>query len=134
MFGPFQAKYYYVQWRTNELTVKRLETGETIRRKSNKPFSNDRLLLADFETAEQFLNSIIRELEPRTVFPIQRKMVVHIMERIPGGLSQVEKRAFRDSAEYTGAIGVMISEHGHALSDDQVIAAFKDKDWPYGYL
>ena len=133
MFGPFKTKYYYVQWRTNELTVKRLQTGTTIRRKSKKPFSNDRLILADFETAEQFLRTIIRELEPRSIIPGQIDMVVHIMEAVPGGLSQVEQRAFRDSAEHVGARGVMISEHKHSLSDQQVIAAFTDKNWPYGY-
>lgn len=46
------------------------------------------------------------------------------MELVDGGLSQVEKRVFRDSAEHCGAREVSILNHTRSASDDEILASF----------
>ncbi len=55
-------------------------------------------VIADFEVAEQLIRGLIRKVQ-RTWYTSIRRMVVCI----PSGITEVEKRAVRDSAEHAGA-------------------------------
>lgn len=133
MFDFLRPKYYYVQLRTNELKVKNIQTGKSVTRTALKPFSNSRLIIADFLEAENLLKSMIQEIEPESLFPVQISMLVHVIEQIPDGVSEVEKRVLRDFAEMSGARKIRISEYPSEFSDKQVIDAFKSVNWTYGY-
>lgn len=67
-------------------------------------------VIADFHAAEQMIRGMIKMISPVKwgfLTPISRRMVICI----PSGITDVEKRAVRDSAEHTGAKEVyMISE------------------------
>ena len=57
-------------------------------------------VIADFHSAEQMLKEFIKMVTPRkTLFPPALKMVICI----PSGITEVEERAVKDSAEQTGA-------------------------------
>lgn len=63
-------------------------------------------VIADFEAAEQMISGMIKMINPgrRYFFPPQITMVICI----PSGITEVEKRAVRDSAEHAGAKDVRL--------------------------
>jgi rod shape-determining protein MreB len=58
-------------------------------------------VIADFYAAEQMIRGLIKMIpgQKRGLFPQSHKMVICI----PSGITEVEKRAVRDSAEHAGA-------------------------------
>jgi rod shape-determining protein MreB and related proteins len=57
-------------------------------------------VIADFEAAEEMIKGMIRMINPgRRLFQPSLRMVICI----PSGITEVEKRAVRDSAEHAGA-------------------------------
>jgi rod shape-determining protein MreB len=56
-------------------------------------------VIADFQAAEEMIKGMIKMINPgRRIFPPQLRMVICI----PSGITEVEKRAVRDSAEKAG--------------------------------
>jgi hypothetical protein len=51
------------------------------------------------------------------------------MELIEDGLSPVEKRAFRDTAEFIGGIKVVIIPHINQLLDEEIIELFNKPEY-----
>ncbi len=57
-------------------------------------------VIADFQSAEYMIREMIKMIKvPRSIFPPQLKMVICI----PSGITEVEERAVKDSAEQAGA-------------------------------
>jgi rod shape-determining protein MreB len=75
---------------------------------SVNPFSHPRVLFSDFYVGEKLLQyaftklSNIKSLRPRP------KVIIHPMEKTEGGLTMIEKRAFRELAIGAGAIEVKL--------------------------
>ena len=83
-------------------------------------------VIADFEVAEQLIRGLIRKVQKSWMTSI-RNMVVCV----PSGITEVEKRAVRDSAEHAGArkvflidepVGNMIVDVGGGTTEIAVIA------------
>ncbi len=55
-------------------------------------------VIADFEVAEQMIRGFIRKVQESWLSTIRRMVVC-----VPSGITEVEKRAVRDSAEHAGA-------------------------------
>ena len=79
------------------------------------PFSHPRVLFSDFEVAEKLLQHIIRTLNEKKYFVPSPVIVIHPMEKTEGGLTMIEKRAFRELAFGAGARDVILYQ-GKALS------------------
>lgn len=72
------------------------KTHENI--KTIKPLKDG--VIADFHAAEHMIRGMIKMIENRrSFFPTSHRMVICI----PSGITEVEKRAVRDSAEHAGA-------------------------------
>ena len=85
-------------------------------------------VIADFQSAEQMIRGFIKMINPgKKMFNPTLRMVICI----PSGITEVEKRAVRDSAEHAGAkevylihepMGNMIIDIGGGTSEIAVIA------------
>lgn len=118
------AKYFsntvYVKVYENRLVVKALDISQqpvTVR--AAPPFSTSRLLVGQFKVAEAALKSAIKELFSSRMFSSSPVIVIQPMEKIEGGLSEVEHRVLQELAAAAGARKSVVWV-GEALSDSEV--------------
>lgn len=74
------------------------------------PFSHPRALLSDFQVAEKLLQHIVSLMLRKKFLSPTPLMVIHPMEKTEGGLTMIEKRAFRELALGAGAREVVVFE------------------------
>ena len=80
----------------NEANLMQGKTHENI--KTIRPLKDG--VIADFHAAEQMIRGMIKMIDGgKKFFPVSHRMVICI----PSGITEVEKRAVRDSAEHAGA-------------------------------
>lgn len=72
------------------------------------PFSHPRCLLSNFYVAEKLLQHIIKNLHKKSIVNVSPKFIIHPMEKVEGGLTMVEKRAFRELGHGAGALEVVV--------------------------
>ncbi len=68
-------------------------------------------VIADFEVAEQLIRQLIRKVQTNWITAIRRMVVC-----VPSGITEVEKRAVRDSAEHAGARQVYLIDEPMAAA------------------
>jgi len=68
-------------------------------------------VIADFEVAEQLIRNLIRKVQTNWLSAIRRMVVC-----VPSGITEVEKRAVRDSAEHAGARQVYLIDEPMAAA------------------
>lgn len=91
------------------------ETKEELHVKIINPFSHPRTLISNFVAAEKVLQHIIRLLVKRKFFMLSPVTVIHPMEKIDGGITQIEFRAFKELALGAGSREVVV-HHGAELN------------------
>ena len=72
------------------------------------PFSHPRVLFSDFYVGEKLLQHTFKHLSNNKVLRPRPKVIIHPMEKTEGGLTMIEKRAFKELAIGAGAIAVKI--------------------------
>ncbi len=122
----------YVQLYKNRMVVRNLNTQQQV--SGHQPFSNQRIIVADFFVAEKLLRDLVQQVAPRSFWQFLPKsgkldILSHALEMNEGGLSIVEERAILEVA--FGAGGGRCRElHAIAdpapLSDAQVLATLED--------
>jgi rod shape-determining protein MreB len=114
---PFYVKLYY-----NAIEVSNLKSGVTVKRQAINGFSTKRLILADFNKAELLLSEIINELNPNKFgVSISLKTLIHIVEELEDGITELEKRGLRDLAEQVGSKEVYLWPDYKKLTDEQAL-------------
>lgn len=127
MFFLLKKQTLYLRIFTNRVELKHLDTGQTINRSSHEKFSSERQVLANFEVALDFLQSLISEIYMGSFLKPSFKILIQVMEKTEGGLSLVEKRAFQDLAEMVNGKQIRFYEGKEMLSDEEVKRQFKKK-------
>lgn len=118
----------YIQLYFNRVAITNLDTGELIEKESAYPFSNSRIIIADFNIAEQLIRDTLKGFSNYRKFPAPSyKAVIQQMAALEGGLSAIEIRALRDLAEMSGSAWVKIIEHANPLSREQALAELKSE-------
>lgn len=74
------------------------------------PFSHPRTLLKDFIVAEKLLQHAFGTLLGKKLMAPAPAVVIHPMEKTEGGLTEVERKAFRELAMGAGARAVVVHE------------------------
>lgn len=79
------------------------------------------MVIADFDHAKHLLAELTKDLyKNKRFFPRRLVVIIQQMEQFPDGLSEVERRAYRDLAEYAGAIEVIIIEHNREMTSSEL--------------
>jgi hypothetical protein len=114
----------YIKLSKNKVEIKHIESGQLITRNSPRAFSNDRLIIADFELAESFMRDLVDELLNKKKRSSKKHLdvVIQIIDPEIEIITPVERRTYRDSIEHIGAIRCWICEHQKNLTDDEVMA------------
>jgi rod shape-determining protein MreB and related proteins len=81
----------------------------------SNPFSHPRMLVADFGYAEKVLTYALRKVLGARLLTPSAVVVIHPLEKLDGGLTDIECRVFRELALGAGAREVHIHV-GQALS------------------
>tara|TARA_R110002095_G_scaffold69086_3_gene58815 strand:- start:1877 stop:2263 length:387 start_codon:yes stop_codon:yes gene_type:complete len=82
-------------------------------------FTTERLLVGNFSTAESLLRKLVKAAIPKALFTKRPMIVMQPVEKIEGGLSEVEERIFKELALGAGAIQVALHV-GNELTDSEV--------------
>lgn len=73
-----------------------------------RPFAHPRCLISDFYRAEALLKAALRSVFPFKVFRPLPKVVIHPMENMEGGLTNIEARALLECGLGAGAMEVVV--------------------------
>jgi hypothetical protein len=112
---------YVRVWR-NKFTVRAIESGAQIDVAPATPFTTQRLLVGHFTNTESALRDALRQATGPGWFKPSPEVLMHPLEMVEGGLSEIEDRIFRELAIGAGARRVAVWV-GPELSDAEV----KDK-------
>ena len=80
--------------------------------KVTNPFSHPRMLVREFEKAEKIIQHAIREVHQAKYLRPNPKVVIQPMEKLEGGLSDVEVRVFHELALGAGARETVVHTGG----------------------
>lgn len=123
LFKPIPV---YIKVYRDKIEITNLATGETSSRRAIESFSNERLVVSNFNIASELIMIILKDLKIKNSFlPASLKVLIQQMEGFEGGLSDIEKRALRDLAEQAGGRSVFIATNTEALDREQALDAFK---------
>ena len=111
----------YVQIFADRFVVKNIDSGATRTVRRDLSFASPRMLIADFTTAENQLKEGVKAVHRGLRAP---HVLMHPMELIDGGVTQVEHRVFRELATGAGASRVAVHT-GPPLSGDGVRDAIR---------
>jgi hypothetical protein len=112
----------YIKLYTDKVEITGLDTGTSISRVASDKFSNPRLVVASFYNAEQLIRSVLRELlETKSFLQPSLSIVMQQMEKLEGGLSDIERRALLDLGEQIGGRSVKVVEEAKELTYAQAL-------------
>lgn len=85
--------------------LRHLESGRDLELLARAPFSNPRLLVADFNAAAALLKQAMQQLLPKRFLRLKLppRLLIQPLECLEGGLSQVEERILLELGLGSGA-------------------------------
>jgi rod shape-determining protein MreB and related proteins len=110
----------YVRITRDLLRVKNLKSGKEVQGIPEVPFSTTRLLVGHFESAERTLKAAVAQVGGSS-FMLSPKVLMHPLEMVEGGLSQIEQRVLHELAIGAGGKKVVVFV-GPELADREVSA------------
>ncbi|GAA6134206.1 rod shape-determining protein [Oceaniserpentilla sp. 4NH20-0058] len=81
---------------------------DTFKYQITNPFSHPRSLLADFQVAEKMLQFAFLEQHKSNFLTPAPRVIIHPMEKLEGGLTNIEKKAFRELCIGAGVRQVVV--------------------------
>ena len=117
------SRSLYIQVRENHFEVRNIDDLRSIQHRANPGFSHPRMLVGDFALAQSCLKSLVAQARG-SGFVLSVAALVHPLEKIEGGLTQVEERLFEELAIGAGASRAVVWT-GAPLSDAEVVAKLK---------
>lgn len=116
----------YLKLSCNQMHLMHLQSGREVHLQADPAFSNQRLLVADFAAAQQLLQRGFAELLPKRFLQLRRppQLLIQPLERLEGGLSQVEERILLELGLGCGARKVRL-HLGNVLDSVGVLAKLR---------
>jgi hypothetical protein len=110
----------YVRISIDWIEVRNARSGRTSAEVASPAFTTHRLLVGQFMVAQVLLRRAVSAVVGWWPFRV-RRFVMHPLERVEGGLSQVEERVLLELAAGAGSRRTVVWV-GEALSDAEVSA------------
>lgn len=117
----FPKDVLYIRAFRSKIEVRNVRTKKEVSYNVTTTFSNNRMLVADFETFEQQMRSACKSVQKQGFITPSSKMIFQPLEESVFEYSQVEKRAFRDSCEHAGAAELYLYFGRDKLSDETIM-------------
>lgn len=128
MITLFKSVPVYIKIYTDKIEITNLISGVSVSRSAIEKFSNERLVVANFQNAEMLVRSVLKELlQIKSFLQPSLRMLIHQLEKLEGGLSQVEIRALRDIGEIAGGRYVKVIEQSRPLNPQQALLELTNK-------
>lgn len=121
MFEKLLANTLYVQIRPNAFRLRQIEARKEREVLAQNPFTTTRLLVGQFREAESLLRTAVQEIENGRFLKVRPVMVMHPLEMVDGGLSEIEERIYHELAIGAGARSAFVYV-GSPLTDADVMA------------
>jgi hypothetical protein len=118
--------YIYLKISINKVWVKQLEGQTVVELHADEPFTTERVLIGNFDSALSVTKAAIKQVNSGKRRWVTPKLVIHPLEYIEGGLSPAEKRLFWELGASANSFDVRVWE-GAELSDIQVVELFQSK-------
>jgi hypothetical protein len=122
MLNTLFSNTVYVRLKRNQIRLRHLESGDENTVQADPPFTSERMLVGDFTAAEHALKKAMKGFGKKGFFSAAPRMLIQPLEKIEGGLCQIEERVLREMALGAGASKAVVWV-GPELIDSQV----KDK-------
>jgi len=118
----FASDSIYIQVFAKRFVVTNVEANKTIEVSRNHAHPSPRMLVGDFTAAQLQLKDAVKEVRRGFLAP---KILIHPMELIEGGVTQVEYRVFVELGLGAGASKAAVYS-GPSLSGSAVEKAIRD--------
>ncbi|EHR70712.1 hypothetical protein BurJ1DRAFT_1877 [Burkholderiales bacterium JOSHI_001] len=112
----------YVQVYRDRIAVKNIATGESTEVMRDMTYASPRMLIADFTTAQHQIKEAIKTVKRGLRAP---EVLLHPMELIEGGITQVEYRVFVELGLGAGASKAAVYS-GAPLPDESIKKAIRE--------
>lgn len=122
----FKHAHVYLKIRINRVWAKQLEGQTVVELPADEPFTTERLLIGNFDSALSVTKTAIKQVNLEKRRWVSPNVVIHPLDYVEGGLSPVEKRLFWELASSANSFDVRVWE-GSELSDMQVVELFQSK-------
>ena len=119
MFSPDSI---YVQVFRSKFIVRNVDSGESTEISRDQSYASPRMLIADFTMAQHQLKGAVKSVRRGLRAPA---MLIHPMELIEGGVTQVEYRTFVELGLGAGASKASVYS-GAPLSGDGIKKAIRE--------
>lgn len=127
LFNFFKHDKLYIKVSKNFVEIIDVDKNRSINGKSLKPFSSERLLIAEFKIAEDFMNELVSKLKKGNNVKRNKIILFHPMDFVDGGISEVESRVFLEIGERLNGKVVKIWT-GDELTNEQVVSELKKNE------
>ena len=112
----------YVKIYENRIHIRNIDDHKEIGLSATSTFTTERLLIGNFTVVQTLLKKGLKIVLGKKFFP--PIILMHPIEKIDGGLSQVEERVLKDLAIVVGAQKAVLWV-GHELTDKDVLQKVK---------
>lgn len=114
----------YVKIYENRVHIRNINDRKEIELTATSPFTTERLLVGNFTVAQTLLKKGLKIVMGKKFFA--PTVLMHPIEKVDGGLSQVEERVLKDLAIIAGAQKVFVRV-GPELNDNDVLREAEQK-------
>lgn len=121
----FLHKSVYVRIRRNEIDVRHIDFDRRVVERSQQGFTSERLLVGNFTEAGATFQRAMREIHKGRWYTPSPFVLMHPLDMVTGGLSQVEDRILRELATFAGARAIDVWV-GPELTDQEVKQRARD--------
>jgi hypothetical protein len=117
MISLFKKLPIYIRIYYNKIAITNLKSDQTISKSSVIKFSSTRLLVAEFNVAENLIRDILKEMG---IANRNLKILIQQIDTFEDELSESEKRILRDLAEQAGGTEVYLANRKKEMNKEEV--------------